>query len=108
VGADQVYVLPAGTVPFGPPIATTGETWKVSPSQEVAVILEIYGRGFTVITTVNGLLLEHPFVRVGATVKVTVCAMLEVLEKIPAITEEFAAKFTQVTLEEEAVAPAKV
>ena len=60
------------------------------------------------ITTVKGLLLEHPFGRVGVTVKVTVCAILEVLEKIPAITGLPETKFIQVTLEEEAVAPAKV
>jgi hypothetical protein len=61
-----------------------------------------------VITTVKGLLFVQPFRRVGVTVNVTVCAMLEVLEKIPAITGELIAKFIQVTLEEEAVAPAKV
>jgi hypothetical protein len=103
-----VYKVPAGTVPFGPAMATTGDTWKVIPSQEVAVILEIYGRGLTVITTVKGLLLVHPFGRVGVTVKVTVCAILEVLEKIPTITELPEAKFIQVTLDEDAVAPLKV
>jgi hypothetical protein len=81
---------------------------KRTPSQVIAVILVIAGLGFTVITTVKLLLLVHPFNNVGVTVNVTDCAMLEVLEKVPAITELPAAKEVQVTLAEEGVALNKV
>jgi hypothetical protein len=66
--------------------------------------LEIVGVGFTVITTVKLLLFVHPFASIGLTVKVTDCAVLEVLEKVPAIVALIPLNAVHVTAAEEPVA----
>ena len=71
VGADQLYVVPAGTVPFVP---FTGVTVKPIPLQVVAVIAVITATGFTVTVTVNGVPVQVP--DVGVTVYVAVCTAL--------------------------------
>jgi hypothetical protein len=50
VGADQLYVVPAGTTPLVP---FTGVTENPVLPQVVAVMFVIAGVGFTVTVTVN-------------------------------------------------------
>ncbi len=50
-GADQEYVVEAGTIPL---VAFTGDTEKADPLQVVAVIAVTAGLGFTVAVTLNG------------------------------------------------------
>ena len=50
VGADQLYVVPDGTIPF---VSLTGVEVKPVPPQVTLVILFTYGRGFTVTVTVK-------------------------------------------------------
>ena len=50
LGADQVYKVPNGTIPF---IPSVGVALKVVPVQATAVIELITADGFTVITTLN-------------------------------------------------------
>jgi hypothetical protein len=49
-GANHVYVVPAGTLPFTP---LTGVTVNATPLQVAAVIFVTAGLGFTVTVTVN-------------------------------------------------------
>jgi hypothetical protein len=84
VGTDQLYNVPSGTKPF---VECTGVTWNSNPSQVTAVIAEIEGRGFTVITTVKVLLFEQLLAWVGCIVNVTDWAILDVLEKVPVMAE---------------------
>ena len=49
-GAGQLYVVPAGTIPF---VMFTGLTVKSTPLHMEAVISLIAGFGFTVTVTVN-------------------------------------------------------
>jgi hypothetical protein len=50
-GADQEYVVEAGTIPL---VVFTGDTEKADPLQVVAVIAVTAGLGFTVAVTLNG------------------------------------------------------
>jgi hypothetical protein len=50
VGTDQVYVVPAGTIPF---VILVGVTLKVTPLQVVVVIALMVAVGLTVIVNVN-------------------------------------------------------
>jgi hypothetical protein len=38
VGADQLKIVPEGTIPFAPGAPTAGVTVKTTPSQETAVM----------------------------------------------------------------------
>jgi len=67
VGADQLYVVPAGTTPF---VVFTGVELKATPLQTVLVIAVIAGDGFTVTVRVNGVPAHVP--TVGVTVYVAV------------------------------------
>ena len=67
VGADQLYVVPAGTTPF---VGFTGVELKATPLQTILVIAVIEGFGFTVIVKVNGVPAHVP--TVGVTVYVAV------------------------------------
>ena len=67
VGADQLYVVPAGTTPF---VVFTGVELKATPLQTVLVIAVIAGDGFTVTVKVNGVPAHVP--TVGVTVYVAV------------------------------------
>ena len=49
-GADQVYVVPAGTTPFVPFV---GEEVKLAPLQIVAVIAVMVALGFRLIVSEN-------------------------------------------------------
>ena len=49
-GADQLYVVPEGTIPLVPSV---GETLNAVPVQEAAAIAVIAGFGFTVTVTVK-------------------------------------------------------
>jgi hypothetical protein len=57
VGADQLYVVPDGTIPF---VLLTGVTVNVEPLQTEEVIAFIAGVGFTVTVTVNVLPVQLP------------------------------------------------
>jgi hypothetical protein len=50
-GADQEYVVEAGTIPL---VVFTGDTEKADPLQVAAVIAVTAGLGFTVAVTLNG------------------------------------------------------
>lgn len=64
VGADQLYNVPGGTIPFVPLV---GVTVKLTPLQVAAVIAVITADGFTL--TVSVKLLEAPqLIVVGVTV----------------------------------------
>ena len=56
VGASQVYLVPAGTLPS---LESTGETWKVTPAQTVVDSGVISAIGLIVTITVNGLASLH-------------------------------------------------
>ncbi len=62
-GADQLYVVPAGTTPF---VEFTGAEVKPTALQAVLVIAVIAGVGFTVTVSVKGVPLQTP--EVGVTV----------------------------------------
>ena len=49
-GADQLYVVPAGTIPLAP---STGDTVNAVPVHAAPVIGVIVGFGFNVTVTVN-------------------------------------------------------
>jgi len=67
VGADQLYVVPAGTTPF---VVFAGVELKATPLQTVLVIAVIEGFGFTVTVNVKGVPAHVP--TVGVTVYVAV------------------------------------
>jgi hypothetical protein len=50
VGSSQLYVVPAGTIPF---VTLNGDDVKAIPLQTVAVIGVIEGLGLTIIVTVK-------------------------------------------------------
>ena len=50
VGADQLYNVPAGTIPF---VAFVGDTVNNTPLQETAVIAVIADTGVTLTVTVK-------------------------------------------------------
>ena len=70
-GNGQVYVVPAGTIPFTP---FAGADVNVPPLQIAATILVTPGVGLTVTVTVN-VAPVHP-ATAGVTVYVAVCAVL--------------------------------
>ena len=63
VGADQLYVVLAGTTPF---VVFTGVELKATPLQTVFVIAVMAGFGFTVTVNVNDVPAQLP--EVGVTV----------------------------------------
>ena len=63
-GADQLYVVPAGTIPLVP---VTGVEVKPVPPQVVAVMAVMAGVGFTVTVTVK-VEPTHPSALVGVIV----------------------------------------
>ena len=67
-GADQLYVVPAGTMPSVP---STGETLNAVPVQAAAAITLIAGFGFTVTVTVK-VEPEQPPGATGVTLEVAV------------------------------------
>lgn len=77
-GAVQVYVVPAGIIPF---VTLKGDDAKVPPLHTVAVIAVTAGIGLTVTVTVNGAPVQLP--DVGVTVYVAVCAEFVGLLSIP-------------------------
>ena len=79
LGADQLYKVPDGTIPF---VEFTGVTLKNTPLQLTAVIAVITAVGFKVTVTVN----VEPVPQltlVGVTIYVAVCCVLEVLVNSP-------------------------
>jgi hypothetical protein len=56
-GADQLYVVPAGTTPF---VIFTGNIVKEPPLQIVAAISETAGIGFTVTVMVKSVPVQLP------------------------------------------------
>ena len=63
VGADQVYSVPAGTIPFSPLV---GVIEKPIPLQVIPVMVLIYAVGLMVTVTVNGAPMQGP--EVGVTI----------------------------------------
>src|ERR1043166_1782730 len=82
VGTPQLYVVPAGTIPFVP---STGVTLNAVPLHTVVVIAFIDGFGLTVTVTVNVAPVHEP--DVGVTIYVAVCAVLVGLVNVPVIDE---------------------
>src|SRR5258706_4714319 len=82
VGADQLYVVPAGTIPF---VTFAGVTVNPIPLHTVEVIAFITGVGFTVTVTVNVEPAQVP--DVGVTVYVAVCNELVGLFNVPLILD---------------------
>ena len=78
LGADQLYKVPDGTIPF---VEFTGVTLKNTPSQLTAVIAVITAVGFKVTVTVNVEPVQDP--DIGVTIYVAVCCVLEVLVNSP-------------------------
>ncbi len=82
VGVDQLYKVPAGTIPF---VLLTGLTVKVTPLQLTVVIAVISAVGLIVTVKVNGA--PNPqFTILGVTIYVAVLAILVVLFNVPLIT----------------------
>ena len=81
-GAGQLYVVPAGTIPFVP---FTGVVVNVDPLHTFTVMGLIAGVGFTVTVTVNVLPVQVP--EVGVTVYVAVCAVVVGLFNVPVILD---------------------
>src|SRR5215472_6415557 len=79
VGADQVYVVPPGTIS----VPLTGVTLKLPPLQIVCVCAAMVGTGLTVTVTVKVEPVQLP--DVGVTVYVAVCAVLVGLVSVPVI-----------------------
>ena len=78
VGALQLYVVPAGTIPF---VEFTGVILKVIPPQATVVIGVITAVGFKVTVKVNVGPVHEP--DTGVTKYVAVCCVLEVLVNSP-------------------------
>jgi hypothetical protein len=77
-GADQLYVVPAGTIPFVPLI---GVKLNEVPLQKDPVILVTAGNGFRVREIVKVLPVQVP--DVGVTEYTAVCVVLLVFVKVP-------------------------
>ncbi len=82
VGVDQLYVVPAGTMPSMP---FTGIEVKPTPPHVVATMLLIVGSRFTVTTTVKAVPIHEP--DVGVTMYVAVWAVFVELVRVPVIPE---------------------
>jgi hypothetical protein len=83
-GADQEYVVEAGTIPL---VVFTGDTEKADPLQTVADMAVMAGVGLTVTVTLKGLPAQLPFE--GVTEYTTLMAALVVLVKVPEILAAF-------------------
>ena len=83
IGALQVYVVPAGTIPFVP---FTGLTVKPTPLQVVVVIAVITAVGLIVTTTVK-VALAPQFTVVGVTIYVAECAVFVGFVSVPLIND---------------------
>jgi hypothetical protein len=77
-GADQLYVVPAGTIPLVP---FAGVKLNEVPLQKDPVILVTAGNGFRVKEIVKVLPVQVP--DVGVTVYTAVCVVLVVFVKVP-------------------------
>jgi hypothetical protein len=83
VGADHVYVVPAGTIPS---VELTGVKVNVAPLHTVVVRLFSAGFGFTVTVMVKISVAEHPL---AVTVYVAVAVELVVLVNVCEIDDTF-------------------
>jgi hypothetical protein len=79
-GSGQVYVVPAGIIPF---VTFAGVRLKGSPLHMVAAIAVIEGFGSMVSVTVNVGPVQPP--DVGVTVYIAVCAVFVILVRVPLI-----------------------
>ena len=77
-GADQLYKVPAGTIPL---VTFVGVTVKLIPVQLVAVIAVITAVGFRLIVTVKLVPVQLP--DTGVTIYVAVCATLVGFVNVP-------------------------
>jgi hypothetical protein len=78
VGADHVYVVPAGTIPLVP---LAGVTVNAVVLQVVAVIAVMFGLGLTVTVSVKLAPVQLP--EVGVIVYVAVCAVFVGFVRVP-------------------------
>jgi hypothetical protein len=81
VGADHIYVVPAGIIPFNPSI---GVIAKLTPLHVVVVIAFITDPGLIVTVKLNDAPAHTP--DTGLTIYVAVTAELVILVKVPVIT----------------------
>ena len=79
MGADQLYVVPTGTMPFTPLV---GDTVNATPSQTTRVIAVIATTGFSVTVNWNDVPFPHATV-FGVIVYVALCAVFVELNKVP-------------------------
>jgi hypothetical protein len=84
LGAAQVYVVPAGTIPF---VVLTGVTVKPAALHTVDVIAVTAGLGLTVTVTVKAVPAQEP--EVGVTEYTTLMAALVVLVRVPVMPAAF-------------------
>ena len=79
LGALQLYVVPAGTIPF---VTFVGVALNCTPLQVIAVIAVITAVGFIVTVKVNVAFTPHK-ADVGVTIYVAVCVVFVGLFKVP-------------------------